>query len=156
MFSQFAKLFVFGSLALVALPAVSLATQTKDFARCFGDHHGSYLSLWSVTGSEGLAQVNIIVTTDADESEVPARIFQVEEITKDGAVLPLKAYSWALRQSIKAEAKSEYFGYLKVRALSSDGSVLYMNMQKIGGLSHSLVIDGTAELLNCPVSSVQD
>jgi hypothetical protein len=140
--------------ALVTLPTLAMATESKQFVRCFGDHHGSYLSLNAISGSEGLAQVLIGVTNDSDN---PAEFYEIKEITKGGVALPLKSYSWAIRQAIKAEAAGDWYGYLKVTARNSKGTVLYMNLQKYSStLRHALVIDGNVEALTCPLDQVQD
>ena len=94
------------------------------------------------------------VTGDGEE---PANFFEITEITKNGAVLPLKSYSWAIRQAIKAEAAGTWYGYLKVTAKDAFGTVLYMNLQKFTSeLRHALVIDGNVETLTCPLDQVQD
>jgi hypothetical protein len=140
--------------ALSIVPSFALATESKLFASCFGDHHGSYLDLRAISGTEGLAQVVISVTGDGED---PARFFQVVEVSKNFQPLEVKAYSWAIRQAIKAEAKNEWYGFIKVKAVSDTGSVMYINLQKFtGSLRHALVIDGVVEELTCPVENVKD
>ncbi|MCA2960162.1 MAG: hypothetical protein IOD12_07910 [Silvanigrellales bacterium] len=143
------------ALALSLAPSFALATQTRNFASCYGDHHGSYLNLWSVVGSasDDIAQVNIAVSNDSgDEPE----IFHVTEVTKSGAVLAVKAYSWAIRQAIKAEAKDDFYGFVKVKAVNIvNGEVLYMNLNKFVG-SDAMSIDGNMERLVCPADRVID
>jgi len=139
-------------LAASLLPALALASQSKKFASCSGDHHGSYINLWAISGSEGIAQVNVGVSNDSDD---PAVFYQVKEISKNGEVLPLKSYSWAIREAIKAEAKGVFYGFIKVTAENASGKKLYINLQKhTGTLRHALAIDGYIEQLTCPVASI--
>ena len=137
---------VFGA-TLISFTAPALATQTKVIASCYGEHHGSYLKLRDVYGSEGLAQTVITVTTDNEEA--PPRFFVIEEVSKNFQPLQPKAFSWAIRQAIKASAANEWYGYVKVRALDSNGVVLYLNLQKYTGFANALVIDGNVEQLTC-------
>jgi hypothetical protein len=138
----------------VAWSAQASATQTTRFASCYGDHHGSYLNLWTVEGGEGLAQVNAVVTNDNDEQ--PARVYQIVELTKNSTPLPMKAWSWAIRQSIKADAAGEFYGFIFAKALGANGSTMYINLSKYtGSLRHALVIDGYVEELTCPVDRLK-
>ncbi|MCA2960160.1 MAG: hypothetical protein IOD12_07900 [Silvanigrellales bacterium] len=143
------------ALAVSLLPALGFASQSKNFASCFGDHHGSYLALWAISGADNVvAQVNIGVTDDSDR---PARFFQVQEVSKNGVVLPVSSYSWAIRQAIKADAAGTYYGFIKVTAKDAGGKLLYMNINKpIGSLRAAMAINGVIEELNCPLASVRD
>jgi|GEM_PF-2759125 len=144
------------ALAVSLVPAFALATQSKNFASCTGDHHGSYLKLWSITGADNVvSQVNIIRTDDSDN---PGKVFQVKELSKDGVALPVKSYSWAIRQAIKAEAAGTWYGFIKIKAVNPNtGSVMFINLQKYNGtLRHALAIDGYIEELTCPLASVVD
>ena len=142
-------------LAASLLPAFAFATESKNFASCYGEHHGSYLALWAVSGSSGeVAQVNVGVSNDSGN---PPVYFQVKEITKNGQVLPVKSYSWAIRQAIKAEATGTAFGFLKVTAVNAAGIKMYINLHKYTGtLRHALAIDGIIEALTCPLDRVVD
>ena len=141
--------------ALSIIPSFAFATETKNFARCYGDHHGSYLNLRTITGSEGLAQVLIDVSNDSDDAAV---VYEISEVSKNGAALQKKAYSWAIRQAIKAEAAGDFYGFVKVKAVSrATGKTLYLNLQKYTGeLRHALVIDGYVEAITCPVENIED
>jgi len=141
------------AMAFFVAPSLAFATQSKQFASCYGDHHGSYLSLWAVYGSDNaLAQVNIAVSSDNDD---PAEFFQVTEVAKNGEKLPVKAYSWAIRQAIKAVASGTVLGVVKVTATNASGQVLYMNLNKFGG-NDGMAIDGYIEQLECPLDGVND
>lgn len=145
---------LFVSLALMLVPSLASATESIRFASCYGDHHGSYLNLWSIHGSEGLAQVNLVITNDDDLQE--PKIFQVSKLTKDGVEMPLKSWSWVIRQALKAEARDEFYGFVMVTAEGPAGQ-LYLNLQKYTGrLRHALVINGYVEELTCPMDSIRD
>jgi hypothetical protein len=142
------------TLAIACLPAFAFATQSTNFASCFGHHHGSSLDLWSVSGSlsNEVVQVNIGVSNDSGEAPV---FYQVNEVEKDGQPLQVKAYSWAIRQAIKARAKGEYYGFIKVTAHNAQGKTLYLNINSFMGLD-AIVIDGYVEPLECPLEYVHD
>lgn len=144
------------ALALALAPSFAFATQTKQFASCYGDHHGSYLDMIAVLSSatNEVVQVNIGVSNDSGQ---PPVFYTIKELTKNGEKLQPKAYSWAIRQAIKAEAKGEFYGFLKITATNAKGSVMHVNLQKFTGtLRHALSIDGYIEELTCPVERVQD
>jgi hypothetical protein len=83
----------------------ALATPEIQFAHCYGDHHTSYLDLVAEEKNGIVEGVTILVSGDDDEA--PVKKYHVESVTKDGAVLQPKAYSWAIRQAIKAEAAGD-------------------------------------------------
>jgi hypothetical protein len=138
--------FLFGALTISAA-SPALATQTKVIANCSGDKHGSYLQLRDVYGSEGLAQTLVNVEKYNDSN--PKGLFVIEEVTKDFQPLQPKAFSWAIRQAIKADTEGTWYGYVKVKAVSFSGVVVYLNLQKYNGAPNALVIDGDVEQLSC-------
>jgi hypothetical protein len=72
-------------------------------------------------------------------------------------VLQPKAYSWAIRQAIKAEAAGNWYGFIFIKAKSPSGSIMSVNLQKYtGSLRHALAIDGYIEELTCPRDLVRD
>lgn len=140
------------ALALCVAPSFAFATESTNFANCYGDHHGSYLDLFSIVGTvtNDIVQVNIARTDDAG---LEPEIFQVVEVTKNGAPLQVKAYSWAIRQAIHAVNNNEFYGFVKVKAVNVDnGELLYMNVNKFGG-SDAMSIDGYIESLTCSVNA---
>jgi hypothetical protein len=138
--------FLFGAL-LSSAASPALATQTKVIANCSGDKHVSYLQLRDVYGSEGLAQTLIDVAKYNDSE--PKGLFVIDEVYKNAQPLQPKAFSWAIRQAMKADTEGTWYGYLKVKAVSASGLVVYLNLQKYNGAGNALVIDGDVEQLSC-------
>ena len=147
----------------IAIPATlyavhvgaALATPEIQFAQCYGDHHGSYLDFVAEEENGIVEAVTILVSGDGEE--VPVKKYRIESVTKDGAVLQPKAYSWAIRQAIKAEAAGNWYGFIFIKAKSPSGSIMSVNLQKYtGSLRHALAIDGYIEELTCPGDLVRD
>lgn len=144
---------VLGTL-LFNLSMSAYAHNSRTFAKCYGEHHGSYLSLIALTNQNAVSDV---VIERSGDSDFPAVAYVIENITKNGQSLMVSAYSWAIRQAIKAAARGDFYGFLMVEAVSTSGSKMYLNLNRwTGDLEHALVIDGYVEPLTCPVDLITE
>lgn len=129
----------------------ALGTQSDDFMKCHGAHHGWYLDFNAITGSASpdMVQLNITVSTDASPEESPYRTFTVESVEKNGQKVPVKSYRWVLKQAV---TKGLEFGYIKVKAKNGN-SVMYLNYNIFGdaNLQNAVFIDGHMQSLTCTV-----
>lgn len=135
------------SCAAVLAGSQALATESRVIATCAGDHHGSYLTVREIVGTEGLAQLLVIRQDDAEN----LNIFEATEMTKDGAQLELKAYSWAFRQVVKAMEDETWYGNIRVKLVDvRTGSKMLLDLQRYASrLESALLIDDSIEPLKC-------
>jgi hypothetical protein len=137
----------FGIVSTTLLSAQAFATESRVIANCNGDHHGSYLTVREIIGSEGLAQLLVIRQDDAEN----LNIYEAVEMKKDGAVLPLKAYSWAFRQVVKAMDSETWYGNVRVKLVDArTGSKMLLDLQRyVSTIESALLIDENIEPLKC-------
>jgi hypothetical protein len=138
------------TLLLIAFSTTALATESENFMKCSGSHHGWYLDFFAVSNHDGdLAQVNIIVSTDADPEESPYRIFQIDSIEKNGQSIKESAFRWVIKQAVSL---TDSYGYVKVSANGIDGeSKMYLNFNIFGDvkIQNAVSIDGDIQSLTC-------
>lgn len=140
--------------AAMAASAPALAAETKTFAKCYGDHHGSYVDFVAQIDGQAVNGLQIAISNDSDD---PAVLYTVSEVKKNGDLLQPKAYSWAIRQAIKSDAAGEWYGFVFIKAVAPGGSTLFINLSKFtGSLRHALAIDGYIEELTCPLDQIVD
>ena len=133
------------------LTSAANATESDHFMSCYGAHHGWYLNFFNIEGSEGFAQLNIVVSTDADPEERPYEIFQVNGLQKNGIEVQPKAYRWAMKEALR---KGDSYGTIKVDALGLKGQrgkqmVLNLNIYGDYNLKNAVFIDGYMQSLTC-------
>jgi hypothetical protein len=126
------------------------ATESDHFMSCYGAHHGWYLNFFNIEGSEGFAQLNVVVSTDADPEEAPYQIFQVKGLQKNGVEVQPKAYRWAMKEAVR---KGISYGFLKVDAIGvgQPAKQMYLNFNIFGdiNLNNAVFIDGYMQSLTC-------
>lgn len=127
------------------------ASESDHFMSCSGAHHGWYLDFFAVSGhtTSEVVQLNVVVSTDADPSEVPYKVFTVHELSKNGAQIETAAYRWVLKEAVR---KEDIYGYVKVKA-DMGPSVMYLNFNIFGDalLNHAVAIDGDIQSLTCQI-----
>lgn len=147
------KAIIFGVLGFLFLESKALATESKLIVQCTGSHAAlTVVNIFEVVGSEGLAQVNIVVTSGNGEEEGSRsrEVYQIQSMTKNSRPLKLSAYSWALRKSAEAIENDQFYGFLFVTAKAYTGKTLYLNLQRYEGSAPNLmVIEGQVEELSC-------
>jgi hypothetical protein len=142
------------------------ATQSNLVMQCTGNHSTNTLvSVYEVIGSEGLAELNIIVRQSGnnDEDVASTRVFGAESISKNYIPLKKSAFGWAMRQSAKAIQNDQFYGFMFVVAPSypteknqgEKPETLYLNLQRYEGSAPNLmVLNGQVEELSCRSSKI--
>lgn len=151
------KNFVITIACLLFSASQAFATESKLIVQCFGSHSANtVLNIYEISGSEGLAQVNIIVSRsngNDDGDNTTQDSYSIRTISKDGRPLKKEAFGWALRKSAEAIQDDKFYGFLFATAepnSSKGAETLYLNLQRYEGSAPNLmVISGQVEELSC-------
>ncbi len=127
----------------------ALYAETKTFAACSGDHHGTYVDFLSDMNNE-----NVFIQTSNDGDEPPQK-FKITNMFNFDVNLDVKDYSSAVKNAIKASnGDGDYDGVLYVEAESGSDRLL-LNLNKFTG-ENFLVLNKYVEALECPTDAVID
>ncbi len=133
----------------IAISSSAVMADTKTFASCSGDHHGTYVDFLSDLNNE-----NVFIQTSNDGDEPPQK-FTITSITNYDVSLDMKDYNSAIKEAIKtSNGDGSYEGMLYVEAESGSDRLL-LNLNKYTG-ENFLVLNKYVEALECPTDLIID
>jgi hypothetical protein len=142
------KLILLGLMISATSANMAAAAELTQIVRCQGNPNGSHLSI------EQLGHNSIVfatVTTDADESELPARSYSVDSVERGGKKAPPREFALWIRESVERSPDQAWEGTAVVRASDEKGSIV-MNFGNSAGQHFLIGAQGDVEPLTCEVT----
>lgn len=133
----------------LSLLCSSAFAESKNFAKCYGDHHGTYVDFFTdVSGKTYLETSN-------DGEDLPEQ-YEITSVSESMVDLDPANYGLAIRQALRSSAKQDgIYGMLMLKAKRGD-STLYFQINKFMGSENFISQDGYVEAMTCPLESIID